>query len=57
MKHTQRIRRQKPTDFLSLLDHFVGLVLKGLGPFLSSSVTGMGIAVCSGRIFMQNVPS
>ena len=57
MKHTQRIRRQKQTDFLSLLDHFVGLVLKGLGPCLSSSVTGMGIAVCSGRIFMQNVPS
>ena len=27
-KHTQAIRRQKPTNCLSVLDHFMGLVLK-----------------------------
>ena len=30
VKHTQVIRRQKPTNCLSVFDHFVGLVLKGL---------------------------
>ena len=30
VKHTQTIRRQKPTNCLSISDHFVGLVLKGL---------------------------
>ena len=30
IKHTQTIRRQKPTNCLSVFDHFVGLVLKGL---------------------------
>ena len=29
-KHTQTIRRQKPTNCLSVSDHFVGLALKGL---------------------------
>ena len=29
-KHTQTIRRQKPTNCLSVFDHFVGLALKGL---------------------------
>ena len=30
LKHTQRIRRQKPTNCLSVFVHFVGLALKGL---------------------------
>ena len=30
VKHTQTIRRQQPTNCLSLFDHFVGLALKGL---------------------------
>ena len=30
VKHTQTIRRQQPTNRLSVFDHFVGLVLKGL---------------------------
>ena len=29
-KHIQAIRRQKPTNFLSMFDHFAGLALKGL---------------------------
>ena len=30
VKHTQTIRRQKPTNCLSVFDHFLGLTLKGL---------------------------
>ena len=30
VKHTQTIRRQQPKNCLSVFDHFVGLVLKGL---------------------------
>ena len=30
VKHTQTIRRQKPTNCLSVFNHFVGLALKGL---------------------------
>ena len=30
VKHTQTIRRQEPTNCLSVLDHFAGLALKGL---------------------------
>ena len=30
VKHTQTIRRQQPTNCLSVSDHFVGFVLKGL---------------------------
>ena len=30
VKHTQTIRRQQPTNCLSMFDHFVGLVVKGL---------------------------
>ena len=29
-KHTETIRRQRPTNCLSVFDHSVGLVLKGL---------------------------
>ena len=31
-KYTQAIRRQKPTNCLSVFDHFVGLALKRLRP-------------------------
>ena len=30
VKHTQTIRRQEPTNCLSVFDNFVGLALKGL---------------------------
>ena len=30
VKHTQTIRREKPTNCLSVFDHFVGLAPKGL---------------------------
>ena len=30
VKHAQTIRRQQPTNCLSVFDHFVGLVLIGL---------------------------
>ena len=30
VKHTQTIRRQEPTNCLSVFDHFVGLALNGL---------------------------
>ena len=30
VKHTETIRRQKPTNCLSVFEHFVGLALKGL---------------------------
>ena len=30
VKHTQKIRRQKPTNCLSVFDHFVKLALKDL---------------------------
>ena len=29
-QHTQTIRRQQPTNYLSMFDHFKGLALKGL---------------------------
>ena len=34
VKHTQTIRRQKATNCLSVLDHFVELALKGLNILL-----------------------
>ena len=30
VKHTQTIRRQQPTNYLSVFDHFVGLMLQRL---------------------------
>ena len=30
IKHTEKIRLQKPTNCLNVFDHFVGLVPKGL---------------------------
>ena len=30
VKHSQTIRRQKLTNYLSVFDHFVGLMRKGL---------------------------
>ena len=29
-KHTQAVRRQQSTNFVSVFEHFVGLALKGL---------------------------
>ena len=34
VKHTQTIRRQQPTTCLSVLDHFVELMLKGLNQMI-----------------------
>ena len=36
VKHTQKIRRQKPTYYLSVFDHFVGLPLKELRMILQT---------------------
>ena len=36
IKHSQRIRQQKPTNCLRVFDHFVGLVLKELNGLKSS---------------------
>ena len=36
VKHTQTIHRQKPTNCLSVFDHFVGLALKGLREYVNS---------------------
>ena len=33
VKHTQTIRRQQPTNCLSVFDHFVEFALKGLNSF------------------------
>ena len=30
VKHTQTIRRQETTNYLSVFDHFLGLAIKGL---------------------------
>ena len=35
VKHTETIRRQQPTNYLSVFDHFVGLTFKGLSSLLS----------------------
>ena len=36
VKHTQTIRRQEPTNCLSVFDFFVGLALKGFNNFKES---------------------
>ena len=42
VKPTQKIRRQQPTIFLSVLDHFVELELKGLAKkFLEITKTNL----------------
>ena len=38
VKHTQTIRRQFADECLSVFDHFVGLVLKGVNPFQAISI-------------------
>ena len=38
-KHTQTICRQQPTNCLSVFNHFVGLALKGLNNWKSTSKT------------------
>ena len=37
VKHTQTIRRQQPTNYLSVFDHFVGLALEGLIHYTAST--------------------
>ena len=44
VKHTQTIRRQQLTNYISVLDHFVGLPLKGLITIL---------AIISKKIFLS----
>ena len=34
VKHTQKIRRQQPINFLSVFDYFVGLAIKVLIKFV-----------------------
>ena len=47
VKHTQTIRRHKPTNYFSVFDHFVGLALKGLK-------SGSSLATLQGsRIFSE----
>ena len=42
VKPTQKIRRQQPTNFLSVFDHFVELELKGLAKkFLEITKTNL----------------
>ena len=36
VKHTQKIRRQQPTNCLSVFNHFVKLALKGLSECAST---------------------
>ena len=38
VKHTQAIRRQLPTNCLSVFDHYVGLALKGLKRLTPKSI-------------------
>ena len=38
VKHTQTIRGQQPTNCLSVFDHFMGLMSKGLKFFLYCSL-------------------
>ena len=38
IKRTQTIHRQQPTNCLSIFDHFVGLVLKGLSAICDSFI-------------------
>ena len=39
VKHTQTIRREQPTNCLSVFDHFVKLALKGLTVTVSVTVS------------------
>ena len=40
VKHTQTIRRQQPTNCLSVFGHFVGLELKGLTRYIDYDYHG-----------------
>ena len=46
VKHTQTIRRQQPTNILSVFNYFVGLALKGLSTF-SNFLTILEFSVTS----------
>ena len=55
IKHTQTVCRQKPTNCLSLFDHFVGLALKGL--MMSFCNTVPYTAILLEVLIMKNPPS
>ena len=44
VKHTQKIRRQPPTNCLSVFDHFVRLALKGLTSLSSLGLFKSGLS-------------
>ena len=49
VKQTQRTRRQKPTNCLSVFDHFVGLAIKGfryalIDPEFEEDLPSMGLS-------------
>ena len=56
VKHTQKIRRQKPTNCLSVFEHFVELALKGLR--FSCAANRLGITKNSSQIkqHVQRLP-
>ena len=43
VRHTQTILRQKPSNGMSVLDHFVGLALKGLRNVIFQSRVGINL--------------
>ena len=55
VKHIQTIRRQKPTNGLSVLENFVGLVLKELS-FVLQMFTQNFLLLKPLTIFVKNVP-
>ena len=55
VKRTQPIRRQQPTNFLSVFDHFMGLALKGLRVFSKSCVWSFVLQDWTLKVFLQGV--
>ena len=51
VKNTQTIRRQKPTNCLSVFDHFVGLALKWLRKFDILSISILQNTLQFNRLF------
>ena len=50
VKHTQTVRRQKPTNCLSVFDHFVRLAPKGLSSFVDVMESVLTREVLIGRM-------
>ena len=55
VKHIQTIRRQQPTNCLSMFGHFVGLSLKGLINFPLFKLLKMSLDVCC-QFFFHSKP-